>query len=304
MNENSGTKDPHIYAGSLLASVFGLLDSSKAEALVATAGEMLADARLGVRTVAPTDFHTDSLIAFFRLAGNEAGRPYSYANGGIWPHTTAWYIHALAALGKTDSALKFFERTMTVDGIAKSPRGIPAMYEYRYADVSSPEYGSIDKPSFLWAGGKYLEVLYRLFGVLQNPWNISFVRPPEGFDTVRYSLAFGRVKDVIVLGRGSCLESLTVDGDEMPSTVLPAAVRNGSTVRVQWGILKVPFVSNVFVATHTQFVSHSAAFVVAASSQARSGTPPSLSGTENVKTPSSNASSVAYISPRTVTVLR
>jgi len=111
--------------------MYGTLNKDRSVQLLIQRTKELVDQRIGVRIVAPADFHTDSMISYFKLLGNEAGAPYAYANGGVWPHSTAWYILALQSCGKTDEAVEFLKRTLTLDGIAQSPMGQPAMYEYR-----------------------------------------------------------------------------------------------------------------------------------------------------------------------------
>jgi glycogen debranching enzyme len=225
-NFNGSTKDPHIYMGSLLAPVFGLLDSARATQLVGTAGQHLMADGVGMRTVMPPDFHTDSMKSFFHFAGNEAGDPYLYANGGVWPHNNAWYTLALIATGRRDDAFRFFRTTMTLDGIARSPMGQPAFYEYRYSDPTSPGYGEIDKPSFLWAAGFTLLTGYRLLGMQENEWNVSFSGElPSAIDTGRCELEFGGRKEVTITGKGKGLSSFHADGREIPSLVVPLDIR-------------------------------------------------------------------------------
>jgi len=154
-----GSEDPHYYMGSLLAVYFDLLEIERAKELLATTEKFLLDEQLGIYTVYPMDFH--ELIGFFRFAGNEAGDPHKYINGGIWPHSNAWYALALMKIGEKDKALKFIKQTMTIDGIINSPNGQPAMYEYRNSNFNNPqEYGKVDKPQFMWAAGWYLYILY------------------------------------------------------------------------------------------------------------------------------------------------
>jgi glycogen debranching enzyme len=157
-----GSEDPHYYMGSLLGVYFDLLDEKRSKELVATAEKYLLDKKLGVYTVYPMDFH--ELIDFFKFAGNEAGDPFKYANGGIWPHANAWYALALMKIGEKEKALEFIKTTMTLDGIMNSPNGQPAMYEYRNSNFNNPEeYGEVDKPQFMWAAGWYLYVLNEYF---------------------------------------------------------------------------------------------------------------------------------------------
>ena len=245
-NYNGADRDYHYYAGSLLAPIYSALTKDKSVRLLNTAYRELVDQRIGVRIVAPTDFHTDSVISYFKLLGNEAGAPYAYANGGVWPHSTAWYILALQSCGKTDEAVEFAKRTLSLDGIAQSPMGQPAMYEYRFADTSSPEFGKIDKPSFLWAGGFYLNVLYRLFGVTDNEWNLSVSRPrPSGFDSVRFSLAFGSPKNILIVGKGETLHSWTSNEGTVSSTVFPLNAVQSTQCEMDFGAVHNPYLESI-----------------------------------------------------------
>ena len=246
INYNGESKDRHYYIGSLLGVVYRLLGPAQSSQLVETAKAKLVDIRIGVRNVAPADFHTAASQKFFKFLGNEAGDPYVYANGGTWPHGNAWYALALRAIGEVNGAEQFVRSTMTVDGVAQSPNGQPAMYEYRYADTSSTEFGRIDKPSFLWAGGLYLYTLYQLFGVNENEWNLSLAGPiPETFESVHYSLTFEKAKEVVARGKGQWLRSLDVDGTFIPSFVLPTSVRQADHVEIEFGNPEIPYVQGV-----------------------------------------------------------
>ncbi len=248
MNWNGETKDTHFYMGSLLAPAFGLLSDDKAGELVATATKELVAPGIGVRAAMPADFHTRESIAFFKFAGDEAGQPYYYINGGVWPHNNAWYALALKNVGRVDDGVQFVKTTMTLDGVTRSPMGIPAMYEYRYSDPSSREFGKIDKPSFLWAGGFYLYTLYQLFGVKENEWNVSFVGPlPALSESATYSLAFGKLKNVSVSGKGKYLQSCVIDGKAVPSFVLPMDAQAATKVDVKFGNPATPYLENVNV---------------------------------------------------------
>ncbi|HTR80101.1 MAG TPA: hypothetical protein VMM58_00635, partial [Bacteroidota bacterium] len=245
-NFNGTDRDYHYYAGSLLAPIYGTLDRARAEQLLATTRKELVDDRIGVRIVAPADFETDSVISYFKLLGNEAGAPYVYANGGVWPHSTAWYILALQSCGKTDEAVAFLRKTLTLDGIAQSPMGQPAMYEYRFADTSSPEFGKIDKPSFLWAGGFYLHVLYRLFGIDENEWNLSIAHPrPSHFDSTRFSFAFGPTKSIFIEGNGDKLHSWKNGDRNVASLVLPLDAVDSSQSKIEFGAMQGPYLESV-----------------------------------------------------------
>ena len=245
-NFNGSDRDNHYYAGSLLAPTYGALNSDRSGQLLNTANKELVDQRIGVRIVAPADFHTDSMISYFKLLGNEAGAPYVYANGGIWPHSTAWYILALQSHGQIDEAVQYLRKTLTLDGIAQSPMGQPAMYEYRFADTSSAEYGKIDKPSFLWAGGFYLNVLYRLFGVSENEWNLSVSMPRASqFDSISFSLAFGSSKDISISGKGGRLHSFTDGSTSIASLVLPLDAAQRARYDIHLGSVENPYLESI-----------------------------------------------------------
>lgn len=219
INFNGGTKDPHYYMGSLLAPCFGYLDSSHAATLLETADRELLAPGIGIRTAMPADFHTDSIRAEFHFVDNEAGNPYLYANGGVWPHNNAWYVLALSASGRRDEAFRFFRSTMTLDGVANSPMGQPAFYEYRYSDTASPAYGKIDKPSFLWAAGFSLLAEYRLLGFEESAWNMRFASSlPSAVDSARCRFEFRGAKNV-ALNRSA--SGYSVDGRSVPSRVVP-----------------------------------------------------------------------------------
>ncbi len=246
MNWNGEQKDTHYYMGSLLAPAFGLLSDDKAGELVATATKELVAPGIGVRAAMPADFHTKESIAFFKFAGDEAGQPFYYINGGAWPHNNAWYALALKNVGRVDDAVQFVKTTMTLDGVARSPMGIPAMYEYRYSDASSREFGKIDKPSFLWAGGFYLYTLYQLFGVKENEWNVSFAGAlPSTSDSASYSLTVGKLKDVSVSGKGKYLQVCRIDGKALPSFVLPRDAQAASKIEVKFGNPATPYLERV-----------------------------------------------------------
>ena len=230
VDTNGGVPDRHTYVGPLLAAVFGVLDDERSEEVTETAWRELGDEAIGVRTAAPPDFHTPEAIAEYQFQGTEAGLPYSYINGGVWPHCNAWYAMALVRCGKTDEAFAFVKRTMTLDGIAESPGGIPAMYEYRFADSTSPRHGEIDKPSFLWAGGFTLAALYHVFGLEEGEWNVTLTGSlPSSHGSATYTLAFGAKKQVNALRcpHGSVL---MVDGKEVPSSVLPETARHAQMI--------------------------------------------------------------------------
>ncbi len=223
MNANGSDPDAHFYMGSLMGAVYGELPPDTALVLLATAERVLLDKQIGVRNVMPPDFHKDSVRAYYRFPSNEAGNPYFYANGGVWPHANAWYAQGLIAAGRMDDALRFFRTVMTLDGVSASPRGQPAFYEYRYADTSSAEYGAIDKPSFLWAGGMYLGTLYSLMGFRETEWNIGSGdgRSSGVFRSASARLEFGASRPVRVIGTGAHSVSLSAGSLLVPSGVFP-----------------------------------------------------------------------------------
>jgi glycogen debranching enzyme len=124
-----GTQDSHLYTGSLLAVHFGQLDTARRETLMKTAESTLLDKQIGIYNVYPMDFH--NLEDFLEFQSGEAGEPYLYFNGGVWPHGNAWYALGLKKTGRTSDAFEFLKNVMSIDGIIHSPNGQPAMYEYR-----------------------------------------------------------------------------------------------------------------------------------------------------------------------------
>ena len=242
---HDGKEDRHIYMGSLLASHFNLLDEEKNLKLITTAKDKLLDAKLGIYSLYPMDLHL--LIDYMKFAGNEAGDPYHYANGGIWPHGNAWYALGLISNGLNKDALEFIRTTMTLNGIINSPNGQPALYEYRISDKNDPAlYGKIDKPQFLWAGGWYFYTLYNLFGLRENEWNISF-SPfiPEEMDSVQLTVSIKGAPVVVdIKGEGSTLASILFDGRQIPSAIVPLDMNHLSKIALQLGKAKTPYLNS------------------------------------------------------------
>jgi cellobiose phosphorylase len=242
---NDGKEDRHVYMGSLLASHFGLLNDDKNLKLVTTAKEKLLDEKLGIYTLYPMDLHL--LGDYMKFSGDEAGAPYHYANGGIWPHGNAWYALGLISNGLNDDAFDFMKRTMTLNGIINSPNGQPALYEYRVSDKNDPaSYGKIDKPQFLWAGGWYFYTLYNLLGLRENEWNISF-NPfiPGGMDSVRMIVTLkGASVPVDITGHGRTLSRILFDGREVPSAVVPDDIKRPVMVQLKLGVPRTPYLSS------------------------------------------------------------
>ncbi|HEY4754580.1 MAG TPA: amylo-alpha-1,6-glucosidase [Ignavibacteriaceae bacterium] len=240
-----GKEDSHIYMGSLLASHFNLLDDDKNMKLLTTAKEKLLDEKLGIYTLYPMDLHL--LADYMKFAGNEAGEPYHYANGGIWPHGNSWYALSLISNGLNKDAFAFIKKTMTLKGIMNSPNGQPALYEYRISDKTNPAvYGKIDKPQFLWAGGWYFYTLYNLFGLRENEWNISFSPfKPQEMDSVQLTVTLKGVPVIVdITGNESTLSSILFDGEEMPSAIVPEDINHISKINLKTGNVKTPYLNS------------------------------------------------------------
>ena len=252
INYNGTEKDQHKYMGSLLAPAYHLLDRERSQKMIESVKKDLLAPDVGIRTVMPADFHKDSVIKYFKIAGNEAGSEYTYINGGVWPHNNAWYALALHSAGRSDEALAFVRRTMTIDGVANSPNGIPAMYEYRYSNESSSRYGEIDKPSFLWAGGFYLYTMYALAGMNENVWNLSISDKRAIFDSsVCLSYSFGKSKDVAITGKGNRLESFYADRTKIPSLILPVEQRSSQNLSIKFAQASEPYLYKANTIIHS-----------------------------------------------------
>ncbi|MGD8781082.1 MAG: amylo-alpha-1,6-glucosidase [Ignavibacteria bacterium] len=240
-----GKKDTHIYMGSLLASHFNLLDNEKNMKLLNTAKKYLLDEKIGIYTLFPMDLH--ELIDYMGFAGNEAGDPYHYGNGGIWPHGNAWYALTLINNNMKDEAFEFINKTMTINGIINSPNGQPAMYEYRISDKTNPAvYGKIDKPQFLWAGGWYFYTLYNLFGVRENEWNISFEPYLNNeLEKINFSLTInGKSVPVEISGLGDYISAISFEEISIPSAVIPADVKDVKKINVEIGKSSFPYLNS------------------------------------------------------------
>ena len=217
---DTGSVDYHYYAGSLVAVYFDLLDREMSDSLIATAQRELLDPNLGIRNAMPDDF--DRLSSLYEFKEGEAGGPYVYMNGAVWPHTTSWYILGLIELGRLNRAREALDRYLTVEGIRNSPNGQPSFFEYRFSDPSSPFYGKIDKPNFLWGGGWYLNTLYHLLGVREDRSNI-YLTPnvPDGFDNMEYDVAVhGDLSKVVWKGKGTYFKKIIADGRDLHSAVI------------------------------------------------------------------------------------
>jgi hypothetical protein len=245
INYNEGrAKDEHIYIGSLLAAHYDVIDIGRKRLLVETAKSRLLDENIGVRNVMPADFN--ELISYFKFNGNEAGEPYFYANGGVWAHGNAWYLLALISIGRNNEAFDLMKKLMTVRGVMNSPNGQPAMYEYRYANPASPDYGRIDKPCFLWAGGWYLNVLYHIFGVQENEWSLAFHPTlPDGVAKTDYDLTIrGKPVRIQIQGRGSAIERILFDGRPSATAVIPEGAARLENISIKLGAPQKPYLNS------------------------------------------------------------
>lgn len=233
--------DTHYYSGSLLAADYNILDQEKQKALLETAQSVLLDQNLGIRNVMPPDFN--DLIDRYKFNGMEMGRPYLYINGGIWPQGTHWYVQGLIASEQPEVALRVLKKYLTLSGIVNSPNGQPSFYEYRDANPKSPNYGKIDKPTFLWAGGWYLNTLYQLMGVRTNPWALYFSpHIPAEFSPIHYTITLlGEPTRVTMEGTGKYFSGIVMDGNPVHSAVVTQPARQITLTR---GEPQDPYLAN------------------------------------------------------------
>jgi hypothetical protein len=191
------------------------------------------------------DFHV--LRDYLNFSGNEAGDQFYYANGGIWPHGNAWYALALMADGKKDEALKFIKKVMTVKGVMEGPNGQPAMYEVRNANFNdSINYGTVDKPQFLWAAGWYLYCLYHLYVINENSWNICF-DPYLGKDQKNSSFDLylaGKILNVNISGEGNLIKHIKYGSEVYPSAVIPEDIPLVSNISIELGEPVNPYLAS------------------------------------------------------------
>ncbi|MBD3225259.1 MAG: hypothetical protein GF313_11050 [Caldithrix sp.] len=119
------------------------------------------------------------------------------------------------------------EKYLTLDGIENSPNGQPSFYEYRNADPNSPEYGQIDKPTFLWAGGWFINALYQVAGIREDPWNMQLTgQLPQNFTNLEYDLHLYEKKCRIKwTGNGLYVRRIVQDGKPVHSMLLTVPAR-------------------------------------------------------------------------------
>ena len=236
-----GKRDEHFYMGSLLAAHYGLIDSARTKKLIKTVDEKLLDKNVGVYTVWPMDFN--KLLEFWNFNGNEAGDPYYYINGGVWPHANAWYALALSKLNRKQEAIDFVRRTMTVKGIMNGPNGQPAMYEVRNGNSKDKNvYGTVDKPQFLWAAGWYLYDLYNIFLLNENDWNLQLnpFLPKEQKSAVFNCAINNSNLKVCIDNLNSGNYSFLYGGKIFPSMVVPQSLTGIKKIELKNGAANQP----------------------------------------------------------------
>lgn len=220
------TRDHHYYSGSLVSTYYGLLDNDKKSRLLETAKDTLLDVNVGIRNAMPPDFH--EMISVYQFNGMEAGEPYFYFNGAVWPQGNIWYALGLISNNQIEEAKDVVKKYLTLSGIEHSPNGQPSFYECRITDPGSPRYGEIDKPTFLWAGGWYLHTLYQLAGLRENSWNMYFdPNLPGGFENAEYDLAIlGKLCRIRWQGLGNYFQKIIIDGQISYSAVINSPATN------------------------------------------------------------------------------
>ncbi|MBU1065792.1 hypothetical protein KKC74_13450 [bacterium] len=242
---NDGSLDEHYYIGSLLAVHYGLLDNAKQNLLVQTATNKMVDEKVGIYNAFPMDF--EKWGDFMKFVGNEAGAKYYYFNGGIWPQGNAWYAMALIANGEKEAAAKFINNTMSLHGIMEGPNGQPAYYEVRNANKDDlSEYGTVDKPQFLWAGAWYINCLYQLYGVVENDWNIAldpFLEKDQ--KECEFTLYVdGKPLLVSIEGKGKAIKEICYDDNVVSTAVFPESMTDIREVDIELGKPKQPYLAS------------------------------------------------------------
>ena len=239
-----GLLDSHFYNGSLLALHFNLLDEEKKNELLLTAQKKLLDEKLGIYNAFPMDYNL--LLDYLKFSGNEAGDPFYYMNGGIWPHGTAWYALALMDTDKKQKAFEFMQNAMTLEGIMTGPNGQPAMYECRNGNKNNPSiYGKIDKPQFLWAGAWYIYCVYHLLGFNETEWNMYF-EPyllPNAKSSSYTLYVKGKPVIVNVRGKGNYIKNIKYDDKIMPSAVIPTENTLTKKIDIVLGYPETPYIT-------------------------------------------------------------
>lgn len=126
----------------------------------------------------------------------------------------------------------------------EGPNGQPAYYEVRNANKDdSSEYGTVDKPQFLWAGAWYINCLYQLYGVVENDWNIS-IDPFLEDDQKECEFTLyvdGKPLLVSIEGHGDTIKEICYDDKTIASAVFPESIADIKEVDIQLGKPKYPY---------------------------------------------------------------
>ncbi|MGK9476272.1 hypothetical protein [Melioribacter sp. OK-6-Me] len=202
----------------------------------------LLNEEVGIYNVFPMDFN--ELTGYWNFVGNEAGDKYYYLNGGIWYHNNAWYALALSSSGKKEEAFDFLKKIMTIDGIINAPGGQPAMYEVRNGNKNDMiNYGTVDKPQFLWAAGWYLYTLYHIYGLNDNGWNIELdpFLPPNQMKC-SFDIFIAGKKTKINIERANNYEIL-LNNKKLHSFIIPSNV-NDTVINIKIGKINTPFLKS------------------------------------------------------------
>ncbi len=238
-----GVIDTHYYCGSLLAAHFNLIDTTKKIIMINKAKNILLNEEIGIYNVSPMDF--DELTKYWNFVGNEAGDKYYYLNGGIWYHNNAWYALALLSSGKKEEAFNFVKKIMTIEGIMNTSGGQPAMYEVRNGNKNDMmNYGTVDKPQFLWAAGWYLKTLYHIYGLNDNGWNIE-LDPflPSHQKKCSFDMFIVGRKTNVIIERANNYE-ISLNNKKLHSFVLPYNINNDAVINIKIGKIKTPFIKS------------------------------------------------------------
>ncbi len=225
----NGSRDAHYFIGSLLAPHFTDLTKAKTEALINTTEDKLLDRNLGIYNAFPMDFH--ERIDFYKFHGNEAGAPWYYFNGGIWPQGNAWFALALLSAAQNEKAFGFIKNVMSVKGVAGGPNGQPAMYEVRSAAPDA--YGIIDKPQFMWAASWYLYSVYHLSVLRESAWNTRLIADAGQLSTARRFYHHGRALSWRGTGKEKRLLLPAVNERLIPALVLPEPIGEADEIRLK-----------------------------------------------------------------------
>jgi hypothetical protein len=140
---------------------------------------------------------------------------------------------------------------MTVDGITRSPRGQPALYEYRFSDTAAPDHGWVDKPTMMWSAGFCIGTAYRMIGLDDNAWNLSVGGGlPAALRAVEADYMCGTATRIRASGRGPTISRILLDGEPVPSRVLPAGALEVRSIQIEHGPVRHPYLDGVNAILH------------------------------------------------------